>query len=97
MSVSKIVAAAASGVGGAGPDVDELFATRLYRGTGSAQSITTDIDLGGEGGLVWIKQRDATRDHYLFDTARGVYKYIRTNVTDAEGSCLLYTSPSPRD
>jgi len=86
MSVSKIVAAAASGVGGAGPDVDELFATRLYKGTASSQTITTDIDLSGEGGLVWIKQRDATRDHYLFDTARGVYKYIRSNVTDAEGS-----------
>jgi hypothetical protein len=86
MSVSKIVAAAASGVGGAGLDVDEVFATRLYRGTGSSQSITTDIDLGGEGGLVWIKQRDDSRHHQLFDTVRGVYKRLKSSASDAEQS-----------
>lgn len=40
----------------------------------------------GEGGLVWIKQRNTTRDHYLFDTARGATKYIRSNETNAEST-----------
>ena len=86
MTASKIVAAAASSAGGGTTDIDEVFSTFLYDGNGGTQSITNNIDLSGEGGLVWIKQRDATRDHYLFDTARGVTKYIRTNVTDAEST-----------
>jgi len=85
MSVSKIVAAAASGVGGAGLDVDEVFSCHLHTGTGSAQTITNGIDLSGEGGLTWIKGRmDGGFSHYLFDTERGVTKYIRSNETNEE-------------
>ena len=86
MTASKIVAAAASGVGGAGPDVDEVFSTFLYEGTGSTQTITNNIDLDGEGGLVWIKGRDVAHDHWLFDTARGVEKNINTNDDSAQGT-----------
>ena len=84
MSVSKIVAAAASSAGGAGLDVDEVFSTTVYDGTGSAQTITNGIDLSGEGGLVWQKQRNSTQSHYLFDTARGAGKALRSNGTFAE-------------
>ena len=87
MSVSKIVAAAASGVGGEALDVDDVFSTFLYDGTGSAQTITNNIDLSGEGGLTWIKGRmDGGFSHYLFDTERGVTKYIRSNETNEEGT-----------
>ena len=92
MTASKIVAAAASGVGGAGLDVDEVFSTFLYEGNGGTQSITNNIDLSGEGGLVWIKQRNATRDHALFDTERGTGKYIRSNVTTEEATQNLAVS-----
>jgi len=81
----KMLMAAAGSAGGAGLDVDEVFSTFLYDGTGSNLEINNGIDLT-EGGMVWLKKRDSAKDHYLFDTARGVYKYIRSNVTDAEGS-----------
>ncbi len=73
MSVSKIVAAAASSAGGAGLDVDEVFSCHLYDGTGTGSNltVTNNIDLSTEGGLVWVKNRDATAAHALFDTVRG--------------------------
>ena len=76
MSVSKIVAAAASGVGGAGLDVDEVFDTFLYTSTGSTISVNNGIDLSGEGGLVWFKGRNTTREHFLYDTERGTGKAL---------------------
>ena len=84
MSVSKIVAAAASGVGGAGLDVDEVFSCFLYDGNSSTQTITNSIDLSGEGGLVWIKARDSGQEHNLYDTKRGVYKFLQSQSTAAE-------------
>ena len=84
MSVSKIVAAAASGVGGAGLDVDECFSCHLYEGTSANRSIVNGIDLSGEGGLVWTKVRTQTDSHYLFDTERGVNKRLSSNSNAAQ-------------
>jgi hypothetical protein len=39
--------------------VEDVFSTYLYTGNGSTQTITNGIDLSGEGGLVWIKVREA--------------------------------------
>jgi hypothetical protein len=64
--------------------VDEVFSTYLYDGTGNAQTITNGIDLNGKGGLVWIKNRTGTNSHLLYDTERGVNKYIGSNLTAAE-------------
>jgi len=78
MSVSKIVAAAASGVGSAGLDVDEVFNTQLWNGTNASQTITNGIDLT-EGGLIWTKARtsDPTeQDHQLLDTEQGAFRYV---------------------
>ena len=52
--------------------VEEVFSTYLYTGTGSAQTITNNIDLDGEGGLVWLKGRDLSWNHTLYDTVNGV-------------------------
>ena len=73
-------------VGNTSTDIDDVFSTYVYDGTGSAQTITNGIDLSGEGGLVWFKQRDATRDHGLFDTARGTGKYLVANDTAVEAT-----------
>jgi hypothetical protein len=86
MTASKIVAAAASGAAGGPTDVDDVFSCHVHIGTGGARSITNNINLSGEGGLVWFKQRDANRDHGLFDTARGTGKYLVSNDTNAEAS-----------
>ena len=68
----KLLKAVAGAAGGAGLDVDEVFSTYLYTGTGSEQSINNGLDLSGEGGSVWIKRRDFTgANHHWFNTASG--------------------------
>ena len=60
------------------PTIAGTFSSFVYTGTGGARTITNNIDLAGDGGLVWFKQRDANRDHGLFDTARGQGKYPKS-------------------
>ena len=65
--------------GAAGDDVlgvEDVFSTWLYTGNGSTQTIPNGIDLDGEGGMVWLKQRNTAREHFLFDTQRGVNNYL---------------------
>ena len=69
--------------GGAALNVEDVFSTYLYTGTGSSpptQTITNGIDLAGEGGLVWTKSR-STQGHVLCDTEQGVGKYLSSYVT----------------
>ena len=86
MTASKIVAAAASGVGGAGLDVDEVFAMRMWEGTSNNETITNDIDLTGEGGLVWTKKYTGSANNVLIDTVRGATKMIRSNGDSSEAT-----------
>lgn len=69
----------------AGAAIEDVFSTNLYTGNGSTQTITNGIDLAGEGGLVWIKNRDITRNHNLtssnFDIAAG--ELLFSNTTDS--------------
>ena len=85
MNIStKLLQAAAGSAGGAGLDVDEVFSTFLYEGNATNRSIQNGIDLSGEGGLVWIKQRDSSSYHHmLFDTERGAGVFIESSTTDA--------------
>jgi hypothetical protein len=65
--------------------IEDVFSTYLYTGNGSTQTITNEIDLAGEGGLVWQKIRaGGTQSHYLFDTNRGAGLGLRTNGDFAE-------------
>jgi hypothetical protein len=74
---------------GGGPlAIEDVFSTYLYTGNSSTQTITNDIDLAGEGGLVWIKARNAAINHYLYDTERGATKELSSNLTDAEATAL---------
>ena len=84
MSLSKMIMGQSGNQGsGAGLDVDEVFSTFLYDGNSSTQTITNNIDLSNEGGLVWIKSRSDGQSHELVDTVRGNTKFIRTNSTTA--------------
>ena len=77
--IARMVAAGAAGAAGSGPGlyVDDVFSTYLYDGNGSARSINNGLDLSGEGGLVWLKQRSAPNtSHFLFDTERGTSSTI---------------------
>ena len=66
--------------------VEDVFNTYLTTGAGSAITVTNDIDLSGEGGLVWTKTRNTTGYHVLFDTERGANSGIYTNTTDAQAT-----------
>lgn len=74
--------------GNLNPDlfIENLFSTYLYTGNGTSQTITNNINLSGNGGLVWIKERGAVRNNLLFDTSRGATKPLYSNLTFAEGS-----------
>ena len=86
----KLLQAAAGAAGGAGLNVEEVFSTYLYDGTGAAQTITNDIDLDGEGGMVWLKSRTSAGssniygNHRLYDTERGVLKSLLPDQTTDE-------------
>lgn len=57
------------------------FDTKLYTGTGSAQSIT---GLGFSPDFVWIKDRTSANNHRLLDIVRGATKELYSSTTDAE-------------
>jgi hypothetical protein len=64
--------------------IEDVFSTYLYTGTGAAQTITNNINLSGNGGLVWIKSRTNTAGvgrHSLWDTVRGRDKTLVINVS----------------
>ena len=64
-------------------DGSTAFDAKLYTGDGTGQTIT---GLGFSPDLVWIKQRNATRFHVLFDTVRGANERLRANSTAAEAT-----------
>ena len=59
----------------------DYFNTVLYTGTGSSNAIT-GVDFQPD--WVWIKCRDDTHNHQVFDSVRGVYKRMRTDTAGAE-------------
>ena len=64
--------------------IEDCFQTWLYTGTGALQTITNGIDLSTKGGLVWLKSRSATYNHYLQDTTRGIQNTLTSNDTSAQ-------------
>jgi len=86
MSNAKKLLEAAAGTaaaGGGGLDIDDVFSTFLNSDGSSNQQIINNIDLAGEGGLVWGKSRNLTEQPFLVDSARGKgsnnnFKYLRT-------------------
>jgi hypothetical protein len=82
--LAKALTAAAGNAGGTLGYVEDVFSTYLYIGNSANQNIVNGIDLAGEGGMVWTKRRDNSQLHGLFDTERGVLKYISSDRTDAE-------------
>tara|TARA_B100001939_G_scaffold292254_1_gene264341 strand:+ start:306 stop:2324 length:2019 start_codon:yes stop_codon:yes gene_type:complete len=65
-NVKKLLMSGAAG--GAGLDIEEVFATTLYTGAGSSGiTVTTGLDVSTEGGIAWIKCRDQGNDHIIID------------------------------
>jgi hypothetical protein len=91
--ITQQQALAAAGAAGSDPVyVDDVFSTYLYDGNASTQTITNGINLSGEGGLVWLKNRDAAERHSLQDTERGVNKLLDSSDSIAEVSITSVNS-----
>ena len=60
----------------------EHFNTVLY--TGGSASGNNITGVGFQPDLVWIKNRNNTSWHHLFDSIRGAYQRLFSNVTNAE-------------
>jgi hypothetical protein len=86
MPSNKKLLQAAAGNAGESLYVEDVFSTYLYEGNGSTQTITNGIDLDGEGGMVWVKDREGTGYHVLMDTERGIAKQVYSNSTNAENN-----------
>ena len=69
--------------GSAAPTLPDSFNTSLWTGNGSSQSIS---GLGFSPNLVWGKERSNTSGNEWLDTLRGVYNYITSNSTGAQGT-----------
>ena len=68
------------------------FDTSLYTGNATARTITNNIDLSTDGGLVWLKARSTTGHNHLADTERGGDKWIYTNLTQGQDTVGYITS-----
>jgi hypothetical protein len=67
-------------------DPSAHFQTALYTGNATDRSITNTGNSDLQPDFVWIKPRNATFDHLLQDSSRGVTKYLRSNSTQAEAT-----------
>jgi len=66
-------------------DPEAHFQTKLYTGNGSADhAITLDGDTDMQPDFVWIKNRDATDPHIIFDSVRGATQYFEASGTLAD-------------
>ena len=85
VDIISALQAAAGQAGGEALAIEDVFSTYLYTGNNTTQTIDNGIDLNGEGGLMWVKARNNAYDNMLFDTERGVGKYLFSNLTNPEG------------
>ena len=69
-------------------DSSAFFKCQLYVGDGSANHAITfdDTDTDMQPDFVWIKNRDTTDSHCLFDSVRGATKLLSSNATTAEST-----------
>jgi len=59
----------------------DYFNAILYTGTGSSNART---GVGFQPDFVWVKSRNNTWNHALFDAVRGTTKYLESNTTASE-------------
>ena len=60
------------------------FQVKTYSGDGNAQSITLDGDEDMQPDFIWGKRRNSSAAHELYDSVRGVTKYLVSNSQAAE-------------
>jgi len=66
------------------PTVAKSFFATTYDGTGADGNSITGF--GFKPGLLWLKRRNSTADHWLFDIVRGPFKLLESSTSDAENN-----------
>jgi len=72
----------------------DYFNTKLYTGNGGTQSIT---GVGFQPDWLWLKKRNSSANHFLFDAVRGASKELNSNNDEAEASPANYLSSFDSD
>ena len=67
-------------------DPEAYFQAELFTGTGSENARTLDGDTDMQPDFAWIKRRSTSDSHTLYDSVRGVTKYLISNAGDAEAT-----------
>ena len=67
-------------------DPSAHFQIATYTGTGSTQSVGNDGNSNLKPDWVWIKKRNSTGNHGVFDSTRGATKELVTNGANAEAT-----------
>ena len=78
-------------------DIIELFAAH---GEVTNCALPLERDTGRKRGFAFIEMADEAMETAAIDALQGVElmgRPLRINKAEPRGSCLLYTSPSPRD
>ena len=87
MSVRDIVMRTESSGTGSSLNIADVFSTYLYTGNNGSLAINNGIDLSTNGGLVWIKCRNAAAEHILVSNQTGIgigsTNYLKPNSTPA--------------
>ena len=85
MSIMQMLLGTSSG--GPSVDVASLFDVTLYSGTGNSDVVTNGLNISGEGGLVWIKNRSqGSNSNSLADTERGGNKRLESDTGDQQAT-----------
>ena len=66
--------------------LDDVFSTFLYDGGSGDKTINNGLDMSGEGGMFWSKQRSDSVYGGIWDTERGASKRLRPDSNIAEST-----------
>ena len=71
-------------------DPSAYFQTTLYTGNGGTLAVTNGGNSDLQPDWLWLKKRNASVNHFLFDSVRGASKELNSNNTEAEASPANY-------
>jgi hypothetical protein len=65
-------------------DPSAYFQTKIYTGNGGALAVTNDGNSDLQPDWAWFKKRGGSEGHALFDTNRGIARFLASNSTAVE-------------
>ena len=74
-------------------NIEDVFHVQAYYGNESSKAFDIGLNLSGDGGLVWFKQRSNQGDNNaLIDTVRGTTKVLASNSSAVEETFSGFSS-----